>query len=229
MLDSEESNVVLKKFGEFQAAAYAVSSSEQPYESKKVPYRSDDECILSYKEPSQPLVASGIEKKQPSSSIVMFHRCVPESPFYWREQMLNQQIKKLIGKVGELGYVFSDELATRLNWLHEAAKEGADVDLPTLSRSVEKFYQFLKHTPHLKYPNVALTPSDEIRPQWQEGPNKHFAATFLPSGTVRYVIFTPNPKDPDQVDRLSGITSVEALMDTAEPHGVLEWVALHER
>lgn len=150
-----------------------------------------------------------------------------ESPFDELDEKLTdeEKIKKLIDYVREESNIqFAHELAIRLNFLHEAVNEDPD-EVPISTESLRNFISFLRETANLKYPNVVLTPSNEIRAQWRTAPNRHFAVVFLPTGEARFVIFTPNPKDPDKIDRFSGITSVDSLMETVQPHRVLEWAS----
>jgi hypothetical protein len=57
----------------------------------------------------------------------------------------------------------------------------------------------------------------------ETGPNRHFAVEFLPTGDAHFVIFTPDPMHPDKTIRMSGLASVDSLMETVQPHGVLTW------
>ncbi|HUU53064.1 MAG TPA: hypothetical protein VMW44_00320 [Candidatus Bathyarchaeia archaeon] len=153
--------------------------------------------------------------------------CASDSPFDELDGKMTdeEQIKKLIDYVREGSKIkFAHELAVRLNFLHEAVNEDPD-EVPISIESLRNFISFLRNTTNLKYPNVVLTPSNEIRAQWRTAPNRHFAVVFLPTGEARFVIFSPNPKDPDKIDRLSGITSVDSLMETIRPHRVLEWAS----
>ena len=150
-----------------------------------------------------------------------------DSPFDKLDEKLpeNEKVKKLIDYVREGSNIkFAHELAVRLNFLHEDVNEDPEED-PISIESLRNFISFLRNTTNLKYPNVVLTPSNEICAQWRTAPNRHFAVVFQPTGEARFVIFTPNPKDPDKIDRLSGITSVDSLMVTVRPHRVLEWAS----
>jgi hypothetical protein len=150
-----------------------------------------------------------------------------DSPFDELDEHLtnDEKIKNLIEYVREESNIqFANELAVRLDFLRDAVNEDSD-EIPISTESLRNFISFLRKTPNLKYPNVVLTPSNEIRAQWRTASNRHFAVVFLPTEETRYVIFTPNPKEPDKIDRLSGITSVGTLMETVQPHKVLEWAS----
>jgi hypothetical protein len=150
-----------------------------------------------------------------------------ESPFDVLDEKLADEakIRKLINYIRDKSNIqFAQKLAARLNFLYEAAKEDPD-EVQISPESLSNFIAFLKKTPNLRYPDVVLTPSNEIRAQWRTAPNRHFAVVFLPTGETRFVIFTPNLRDPDRIDRLSGMTSVDSLMETAQPHRVLDWAS----
>ncbi len=157
----------------------------------------------------------------------LFEFDVPESPFDELDEKLpnKEKIKRLVTHIRHESTIqFAQKLATRLEFLHEAVMEDSD-EAPVSSESLSNFISFLQRTSNLKYPDVVLTPSNEISAQWRTAPNRHFAVVFLPDGTTRYVIFTPNLIDPDKIDRLSGTTSVDTLMETVQPHGVFSWAS----
>ena len=150
-----------------------------------------------------------------------------ESPFDELDEKLTseEKIKKLIDYVrGGSKIQFARELAAKLNFLNEVVNEDPDED-PISIDSMRNFIRFLQNTTNLKCPNVALTPSNEIHAQWRTAPNRHFAAVFLQTGETRFVIFSPNSKDPEMIDRISGLTSVDSLLETIQPHKVLEWAS----
>lgn len=151
-----------------------------------------------------------------------------ESPFDVLDETLTdeEKVRKVVDYIRDESKIqFAEELAARLTLLYEAAKDEDPDEVPISAESLSNFVGFLQETPNLRYPDVVLTPSKEIRAQWRRGPNRHFAVVFLPTGETRYVIFTPNVRDPDKIDRLSGITSVDTLMETAQPHRVLDWAS----
>ena len=119
---------------------------------------------------------------------------------------------------------YAQRLADRLRDLYESVLEDPDED-PILPDSLINFLYFLSETPGLRYPEVSLTPTNEIRAQWRTAPNRHFAVSFSSMGDARFVIFKPNSDDPDRIDRLSGITSIATLIETTRPYRVLEWTS----
>jgi hypothetical protein len=119
---------------------------------------------------------------------------------------------------------YAQRLADRLRDLYESVLDDPDEE-PLTPGSLINFIYFLSETPGLKYPDVTLTPANEIRAQWTTAPNRHFAVSFSSLGDARFVIFKPNPDDPDRIDRFSGITAVNTLIENTRPHRVLEWAS----
>jgi hypothetical protein len=150
-----------------------------------------------------------------------------ESPFDELDENLtnDEKIKILIDYIqGGSKIQFAQELAFKLNFLNEVVNEDPEDGSISID-SMRNFINFLQNTTNLKCPNVALTPSNEIHAQWRTAPNRHLALVFLQTGETRFVIFSPNSKDPEMIDRISGLTSVDSLLETIKPHKVLEWAS----
>jgi hypothetical protein len=123
----------------------------------------------------------------------------------------------------QLNISFSKQLADRLEFLFDASKEEYPDEVAILPESLRSFVGFMQSAINLKYPDVVLSPSKNIRAQWRTGPNRHFAVEFLPTGDAHFVIFSPDPMHPEKTIRMSGLASVDSLMETVQPHGVLSW------
>ena len=125
----------------------------------------------------------------------------------------------------ETSLVFlENELSVKLNILKDLVNEDPDEDSISID-SMRNFISFLQNTTNLKCPNVALTPSNEIRAHWRKEPNRLFAVVFLATGEVQFVIFAPNSKDPEMIDRISGLSSVQLLLATIKQYKVFEWAS----
>ena len=202
----------------------------------------EERALTFYKEElKHEIPVRGIRFEQPSdvgSSFVDIEEISffgpSESPFDRLDEILPnrektrqlEEVRELINfMVRESNLPFAGDLAARLYFLYETVQEDQE-ESPVSSESLSKFIDFLQNTPNLKHPDVVLTPSNEIAAQWRAANNRHFAVVFQATGQARFVIFTSNPKDPAKIDRLSGITSVDTLMDVAKPHGVLRWATL---
>lgn len=118
---------------------------------------------------------------------------------------------------------YAGHLSRRLIDLLTASREEAEAE-PEMSRSSLKwFLYFIRSNSQLACPLVGLSPEGNIYATWRRSRDALFSAHFLPSGLVRFVVFTPNPRQRNAVTRLSGATTASNLLDTVRPHGVLSW------
>lgn len=138
-----------------------------------------------------------------------------------KEQM-RRQISALRGS-GALPY--RERLARRLNLLLGALEEEGEEWAEGSPESLRQMLLFLQDVPELRCPTVTVTPSATFRAQWQAGRNEHFAVDFLPDGQVRFVVFAPDPRRPDRVQRVSGIVSRADVLRAIEPYRVHGWAA----
>jgi hypothetical protein len=120
---------------------------------------------------------------------------------------------------------YCERLARRLEFLLEAMEEeekGWTEDSP---ESLRRMLLFLNNVPSFRYPVVTITPSATFRAQWTADEKRHFAIDFLPSGEVRFVVFSPDPRHPNRIQRISGIMSWENLINVIETYRVHHWAA----
>lgn len=158
--------------------------------------------------------------------IVSQRIAISDRPFDRLDELLDdeEKVRELVRHIRRsLPAPFARKLAKRLEGLVEIAKEEAPEQSEMSPESLRMFIRFLHVAPDFTYPDVMLTPSGNIWAQWRAAPNKHFSTEFYPDGEVRFVIFAPDVKRRDQTIRLSGIASVDTLLNAAEPHGVREW------
>ncbi|MBN1546406.1 MAG: hypothetical protein JW902_07090 [Syntrophaceae bacterium] len=137
----------------------------------------------------------------------------------------DEKINEIVKFLNQTTIAFPKRLAERIQFLFEASKEEYPDEVAILPESLKNFVSFLQTEPNLKYPDVVLSPDKNICAQWRTAPNRHFSVEFLPTGDARFVIFSPDPKQPDKINRISGIVSLDSLMRTAQPHGVRSWCA----
>ncbi len=121
--------------------------------------------------------------------------------------------------------VYRERLARRLEFLLEAMEEEGEPWMQHSPESLRKMLLFLESASDLRYPTVTVTPSATFRAEWKRDPNRHFAVDFLADGQVRFVVFSPDPRHPDRVQRVSGIASWENVLDVLEPYKVRHWAA----
>ena len=168
-------------------------------------------------------VSSGTYQVAQDTEIITF----VESPFdelYERLPDEDKISRSLVSVSQNKNISYAQGLADRLRYLYESVLDDPD-EGPIPHDSLIYFLLFLSETPGLRYPDVSLTPTNEIRAQWRTAPNRHFAVSFSSKGDAQFVIFKPNSDDPDRIDRLSGITSIATLIETTRPHRVLEWTS----
>lgn len=120
---------------------------------------------------------------------------------------------------------YRERLARRLEFLLETMKEEGEAWTEDSPESLRRMLLFLNNVPSFRYPMVTTTPSSTFRAQWTADAKRHFAVDFLPNGQVYFVVFSPDPRHPNRVQRTSGITSLETLIDLVEPHRVQRWTA----
>ena len=78
----------------------------------------------------------------------------------------------------------------------------------------------------LKYPNISLTPDDNIYTSWSDEQNKLFSVLFLPNREdARFVIFKPNNRHPKRQIRISGTVTTDILIETVESYNILDWIS----
>ena len=168
-------------------------------------------------------VSSGTYQVAQDTEIITF----VDSPFDELYERLPDEDKinrSLVSVSQNKNISYAQRLADRLRDLYGSVLEDPDEE-PLIPGSLINFIYFLSETPGLKYPDVTLTPANEIRAQWTTAPNRHFAVSFSSLGDVRFVIFKPNSNDPDRIDRFSGLTAVTTLIENTKPHRVLEWAS----
>jgi hypothetical protein len=111
---------------------------------------------------------------------------------------------------------FKTKLADRLANL--ATLFSDDYDGRELStRSVTGLIDFLEASPQSGYPDLTLTPAGDCYAEWRGPQGRKVAIEFRDSGEARYLLFRPNPRHPQRIDRLTGTTTIDALAETMAP------------
>jgi hypothetical protein len=108
---------------------------------------------------------------------------------------------------------FRSRLMDRLSVLASAFAE--DYAGQALSpRATDALTTFLLGDPSFGYPDLTATPAGDLYAEWRGNAGRALTIEFLDSGDVRYLVFHPNPKHPQRIDRLTGFTTADALPDT---------------
>lgn len=118
-----------------------------------------------------------------------------------------------------------EQLALQLAILIDSLEDEGEEWDENSPDSLRQMLLFLEAVPDFRCPTVTVTPSLTFRAQWQASPDEHFALDFLPDGQVRFVVFAPDPRHPDRVQRVSGIVSRVDVMRAIEPYKVHRWAA----
>jgi len=155
---------------------------------------------------------------------------IQKSPFsqidYLRE-IENQKIRECISQIPEIFEEhFGHKLSKRLKDLFEGLIDDAE-ERDLSFDSLQNFLAFFQSEPNLKYPSLVTSPLGNIVAEWRIDSEHHFGAEFLPNKNVRFVVFAPNSKNPLRIDRISGITQFQTLMDTFKPHNVNSWALIN--
>lgn len=120
---------------------------------------------------------------------------------------------------------FRERLGTRLARLIEISREEQPEQAPPALASVRGLIAFLAANQGLKYPTVVLTPDGNVRVEWRQGRDRHFAIEFLNDIDVRFVVFASDPKRPYKVARVAGQASLDSVMTLVAPYRVRDWSA----
>lgn len=163
-----------------------------------------------------------------TSAVDQEDRMVPnwaenEDPFT-QTNLLNKaddQVQELIFQIRKS---FSIHLANRLLNLFNDAKEEDSASLGISVGSLRNFYNFLQLHTDIKNPTISLTPDYNIYASWRGEQKRLFSVHFLPNGDTRFVIFKPNDRHPEQQIRLSGIATVDVLLETVTPGSSINWI-----
>lgn len=123
------------------------------------------------------------------------------------------------------GLLYRERLARRLEFLLAAMEDEGEAWSDDSPESLRRMMLFLQSEPSLGYPSVTVTPSATFRAQWTTDRTRHFAAEFLANGEVRFLVFGPDSRHPDRVQRVTGMANWQSLMHVVEPYNVLRWAA----
>ena len=111
---------------------------------------------------------------------------------------------------------FKTRLMDRLQALVTAFSD----DYPGCTVSMDAFdalLSFLETSASPGYPDLTMTPAGKFYAEWRGPENRLLTIEFLESGDARYLLFRPNPKHPQRIDRLTGLTTADALVETITP------------
>jgi hypothetical protein len=135
----------------------------------------------------------------------------------------DDQAQELIHQI-RYSFVANQEiLADKLIKLFNFAKEESQASPGISIKSLSSFYDFLILHENIKIPNLSLTPDHNIYASWR-AENRLFSAHFLPDGNIRFVLFIPNNRHPNQKIRMSGTVTGDTLMEVVASESLIDWV-----
>jgi len=135
-----------------------------------------------------------------------------------------EEVQELIYQLKTSSVRYRNEIANRLITLFKDSKEEDPYATGITAGSLRNFINFLELYPNVKHPSISLTPEHNIYVSWRDKYNRVFSIHFLPNKDTRFVIFTPNYRHPEQKIRLSGIATVDVLLETVAPYGLTDWI-----
>lgn len=145
-----------------------------------------------------------------------------------QEVLLNTEedkVQELISQIRESHHIRCHEiLANRLITLFNDAKEEDPDRIGIVVDSLRNFNNFFRLHTKLKCPIISLTPDNNIYASWRAEKNRLFSVHFLQDNNVHFVLFQPNERHPSQQIRLSGIATIDVLLEKVAPHNICDWI-----
>lgn len=136
------------------------------------------------------------------------------------------EIDGLISRIWQNAVILRAELmAQRLNYLWKISEVDEDDSCVISSESLRSFERFSNIYPRMRYPDITLTPGGEIYARWKGSNRSLLSIQFLPEMKVRFVVFAPNQRHPEELNRASGNDFVDTVIDNLNrAYGVSSWV-----
>ncbi|MFH1673358.1 MAG: hypothetical protein ABIF87_08035 [Pseudomonadota bacterium] len=136
------------------------------------------------------------------------------------------QVQELIFRIKRSrSILYGESLANRLLTLFNDAKEEDPDCVGIAAESLRNFNNFLQLHINLKCPTISLTPDYNIYASWRAEQNRVFSIHFLPNADARFVIFKPNDRHPERKIRISGVATIDILMETVTPYCIGDWIS----
>lgn len=140
----------------------------------------------------------------------------------WKEQEIQMLFESLSTRHSS---AFMEAIKSRLLSLRSMLQEEEGQAADLSADSLRAFLVFIRDLPGLRRPNIVLTSEGEIYTRWKGDNGRLFAVHFISGDKVRFTAFRPNPKRLRIVQRISGIDSVDTVLETANAAcSVLEWL-----
>ena len=136
------------------------------------------------------------------------------------------QVQELIFQIKKSRSIsYRESLANRLLTLFNDAKEEDPDCVGIAAESLRNFKNFIHLHTNIKCPTISLTPDYNIYASWRGEQNRVFSIHFLPNADARFVIFKPNDRYPERKIRISGLSTIDILMETVTPYRIEGWIS----
>lgn len=136
------------------------------------------------------------------------------------------QVQELIFRIKTSRSIsYRESLANRLLALFNDAKEEDPDCIGIGAESLRNFYNFIHLHTNINCPIISLTPEYNIYASWRGEQNRVFSIHFLPNADARFVMFKPNDRHPERKIRVSGLATIDILMETLTPYCIEDWIS----
>lgn len=132
---------------------------------------------------------------------------------------VEDQVQDLIFRIRKSRH---EKLASRLLSLYNEANEEDPTSVGISLGSLSNFHHFLEVFGNLKKPSITLTDDNNIYTSWKTE-CRLFSMHFLPDGIINFVIFSPNHRNPERKDRVSGTATADTLEKIVAPE-IFHWI-----
>ena len=116
----------------------------------------------------------------------------------------------------------TEQVAARIQQLADFVD---DDDVAPNLESLRQFFGFIEKNRNLEYPAISITPSGNIYSQWRVSASKKFSVEFLPTGSVQFVLFSPNEREIGLIHRISGFEFVDTILLNLREYHIQKWIA----
>jgi hypothetical protein len=135
--------------------------------------------------------------------------------------------KLLVGLLPTVAERFQQELGSRLRGLIDLSLEEAQEEegqQPISEATLKGCLRFVALLHLSRLPHLQFLPSGDLYATWEAPAGVRFTARFLSERRVSYVVFTPDQRVSDKVERHSGICAQETAVDFFNQRGVRDFI-----
>ncbi len=177
------------------------------------------------------VIALGWEEELKQSSFLEEQLAKEFLPKRYLDNLLHSwkcgpEIDGLISRIRKNADILhAGHIAQRLNqlWKMSAMEEPYNYTISSDSlRSAERFFSLY---PLVRYPDITLTPNGNVYARWRGSDRSVLSIQFMQEMKVRFVVFAPNQKHPDDLNRISGTDFVDTIIENLnKTYEVENWV-----